>query len=490
MTSTLQSQAAPLEIKIGYEPLPKQAEFHAMAAKYRLFVGGVGNGKTSAGCFEAFALSMEYPGSMGLICRATRPELKATTQKTFFEGGGGDPDRGDWAGCPHELIRKFNKTEQKLTLINGSTIHFWPLDDPDKLTNLNLGWFMIDQAEEVSEDMFLMLVARLRQRHAPRKGVLLANPNGHDWLWKRWIMPIELTKSGTGKGWADHGYVHAKTTDNPHLPKDYVDTLYSTYPEAWRKRFIDGSFEVFTGQIWPEFDPEIHVINPFPIPPWFEVIEGIDHGRRNPTAVLWAAFDDVGNCFIVDEHYEAGKRVGYHAEKILQKRRQEWGTPNYTVIDASAAQKDPNTERSVIDEYWDKGIVTIPSDRHKIARVNRVAEWLQLDMNHPHPKTKEVRDEGWPRIYIFRNCVNLIEHVPQYKWKPQSISQLDDPKEEPLKKDDHDVDALGYILMTRPSPSTRPPSASDGSARTAKYWERHRDRMRNGKGHSQLGSEF
>jgi hypothetical protein len=46
------------------------------------------------------------------------------------------------------------------------------------------------------------------------------------------------------------------------------------------------------------------------------------------------------------------------------------------VIDASAAQKDPNTERSVIDEYWDYGIWTVPSDRHKIARVNRVAEWL------------------------------------------------------------------------------------------------------------------
>jgi hypothetical protein len=58
----------------------------------------------------------------------------------------------------------------------------------------------------------------------------------------------------------------------------------------------------------------------------------------------------------VDEHYQAGQRVGIHAQKILDNRELLGITPNYTVIDASASQKDPNTERSVIDEYWDYGI--------------------------------------------------------------------------------------------------------------------------------------
>jgi phage terminase large subunit len=481
-----------VQLELAYDPLPKQGQFHGANAKYRAFGGGFGNGKTAAGCAEAFFLSMEYPGTVGLIARKTRPELKATTQDVFFNGGGGAAAT-DWTGCPQELIRSFNKTEGKLTLINDSVIHFWPLDDPDKLTNLNLGWYLIDQAEEVAEDMFLMLNGRLRRKNSPRKGIILFNPNGHDWIWRRWVhlkMP-------------DHELIHAKTSDNPNLPSDYI-SQFDGYPAAWRQRFFDGSFDVFTGQIWPEFDPDIHIIRPFDIPPWFEIVEGIDHGRRNPTAVLWAAFDDVGNCFIVDEHYKAGWRVGKHAEKILQRRATRWGQPNYTVIDASAAQKDPNTERSVIDEYWDYGIYTMPSDRHKIARVNRIAEWLKLKPNWPHPISNEIApipedfDEdaddvieyGYPNLYIFQNCVNLVEHIPQYQWKPQPPTQNEDAKEEPLKKDDHDVDALGYILMTRPQPAKKPLGTTAMDPRTTKYWEiQNKRRAKDKRGHSKLGAE-
>ena len=481
-------EAAPVEVKLSYKPLPKQAEFHGMGKKYRFFVGGWGNGKTSAGCVEALSLALEYPGCVGLICRKTRPELKATTQHHFFHGGGGLEDSGDFTGVPQELIRSFNKTEGKLTLINGSIIHFWPLDEPQKLSNINLGWFLIDQAEEVSEEMFQMLQGRLRQANSPRCGICLCNPNGHDWVWKR---NVYLKGGGA---YADHGMVHAKTTDNPNLPADYVASLMNM-PEAWVKRFVEGSFDVFSGQIWPEFDRDIHTVRPFPIPDHWDIVEGIDHGRRNPTAVLWAAFDELGNCFIFDEHYEAGRRVGYHAQKVLEKRAY-YHMPIYTVIDASAAQKDPNTERSVIDEYWDYGIVTIPSDRHVPARINRVAEWMMLDPEHAHPLTGETDTdgEGYPRLYIFQNCVNLIEHVAQYQWKKHPPTAETDAKEQPLEKDDHDVDAMGYILMTRPHPASPLAKKDNDNSPAAQYWRRvqeRRDRVTGGSGgiHSMLGSE-
>jgi len=473
---------------MSYQPMPKQAEFHGMNKKFRFFVGGWGNGKTSAGCVEALSLALEYPGSVGLIARETRNELKATTQYQFFNGGGGDPEKGDFTGCPEELVKSFNKTEGKLTLINGSIIYFWPLDEPKKLSNINLGWFMIDQCEEVPEDMFLMLKGRLRQKNGPRCGLLLANPNGHDWVWMYCVQRPEDFK--------EMGMVHAKTKDNPNLPRDYIESL-KKMPKAWVDRFMEGSFDVFSGQIFPEFDPKVHVIRPFSIPDEWEIFEGIDHGRRNPTSVLWAASDPLGNIFIFDEHYEAGRLVAYHAQRIHQIRAQ-YHLPAWTVIDASASMKDPNTGRSVIDEYWDHGIVTIPSDRHVPARVNRIAEWLMLDPAHPHPLTGELKEEGpkgreagWPRLYIFANCIELIEHLQQYKWKKKPVTQESDAKEEPLGKDDHDVDALGHILMMRPNPSMlnireKPKSLAEV------YGERWRKRMDEGnveQVHSMLGAE-
>lgn len=463
MSSALKPK--PVEIRLKYRPLPKQAQFHGTNAKYRFFGGGFGNGKTVAGCVEAFALAMEYPGSHGLICRKTRPELKATTMETWWNGGGGNPDT-DWSGCPQEVIKSHNKSDHKITLINGSIIHYWPLDDPGKLTNLNLGWFLIDQAEETTEEMFMMLCGRLRQMNAPRMGICLFNPNGHDWIWRRCVYLKDAYR--------DHALIHAKTSDNPNLPSDYIQQ-FDSYPEAWRRRFFDGSFDVFTGQIWPEYDPDLHEINPVPLEDWWEVCEGIDHGRRNPTAVIWAAFFTrfgQNYCFVFNEHYEAGKKVSYHAKKILEVRRQLSIHPQWTVIDASASQKDPNTERSVIDEYWDQGVSVVPSDRHRIARIARVAEWLAPDEDVPHPITGEYRDGGWPRIYLFNSCINLKEHVPQYKWKPQSPTIEVDPQEEPLKKDDHDVDALGYILMMRPEPGVKMNITDPNEdPRSSKYWK-------------------
>jgi phage terminase large subunit len=470
----MQVQQAPLEVTITYDPLPKQREFHGSNAKYRFFGGGFGNGKTSAGCAEAFALAMEYPGSSGLIARKTRPELISTTIQTLLHGGGGNPET-DWNGIPQELIRSHNKSQSKITLVNGSIIWYWPLDDPDKLTNLNLGWFLIDQGEEVPEEMFMMLQGRLRQRNAPRKGMVLFNPNGHDWIWRRVVYLAEA--------YSDHQLIHAKTTDNPNLPSDYIESLMK-YPEAWRKRFMDGSFDVFAGQIWPEYDPELHELTPVPLEDWWEVVEGIDHGRRNPTAILWAAFfSRFGHnyCFVVDEHYEAGKLVSYHAKKLLANRASLGISPLWTVIDASAAQKDPNTGRSVMDEYWDNGVSVIPSDRHKIARIQRVAEWLQPDPSVPHPITGEFTERGWPRLFIFKNCLNLKEHVPQYKWKPQPPTKEENAPEEALKKDDHDVDAMGYILMMRPPPGVEPTTHDPlEDPRSRRYWEARADRMSKG----------
>jgi phage terminase large subunit len=470
------------EIRLNYTPLPKQRAFHGNPAKYRFFGGGWGNGKTSAGCGEAFALAVEFPGCTGLVARKTRPELRATTQHQFFNGGGGRIET-DWTGIPKQLIRGWNKTEQRLELINGSIIHFWPLDDPDKLSNLNLGWFLIDQGEEVAEDMFQMLKGRLRQQNAPRCGIILFNPNGHDWIWRR--CKNRLTKEPESE------LIHATPFDNPNLPRDFMDSLMGM-PRAWIERFVYGSFDVLSGQIWPEFDPDVHVIKPFLIPEWYEMVESIDHGRRNPTSVLEVMYANIHGhdyAFAVYEHLKAGQLVGYHAEKILRIREELARWPIYTVIDASAAQQDPNTGRSVMDEYMDYGVLTVPSGRHLAARINRVADWLRLDPRVPHPITGRFRPEGYPRLYIFETCPQLIEHVSQYQWRKKRPTQEEEPRERPLEKDDHDVDSLGYNLETRPIPGFAPEGTKRGEYEW--YWEKVRARMDapSRSGHTMLGTE-
>src|SRR4030043_2473057 len=65
--------------------LPPQEKFIFNNNTYSLFSGGFGSGKTVALVLKALILSQMLPGNTGLIGRLTYPELRDTTQKTFFE---------------------------------------------------------------------------------------------------------------------------------------------------------------------------------------------------------------------------------------------------------------------------------------------------------------------------------------------------------------------------------------------------------------------
>jgi hypothetical protein len=63
----------------------------------------------------------------------------------------------------------------------------------------------------------------------------------------------------------------------------------------------------------------------------------------------------------------------------------------------------------------------------------------------------EDESAGAPRLYIFNDPVavpKLRDYLPQYRWKPQrtNFTEEDSP-EKPRKKDDHDIDCLGHILV-------------------------------------------
>ena len=45
------------------------------------------------------------------------------------------------------------------------------------------------------------------------------------------------------------------------------------------------------------------------------------------------------------------------------------------------------------------------------------------------------------RIFIFKNCVNLIKELKGYRWGNNDL---------PVKRDDHSLDELRYYIMTRP----------------------------------------
>src|SRR3989441_4003227 len=72
-----------LRLSDYYDPFPRQEEFHRCEAKYRLFGGAAGPGKTKALLWEAIAQALRYAGVDTLLLRRTFPELEASLL-TYF----------------------------------------------------------------------------------------------------------------------------------------------------------------------------------------------------------------------------------------------------------------------------------------------------------------------------------------------------------------------------------------------------------------------
>lgn len=392
-----------------------------------------------------------------LIGRRHSTDLSDSTQRDFLNLFGG---MGKWS--PKNGSFKFYKDGQM-----WSEVIFRHLDDLQSLTNMNLSGFWIDQAEEVAEEAYDFLVGRIRRPVQRREGFITFNPGGHDWIWRRFLKKIG--KDGKRMSNADDYFlVTASTLENrQNLPEDYVKGLLAM-PKAYVKRFVEGSFDVFAGQIFDEFNPSIHVIEPFQIPNTWERFRAIDHGQNNPTCCLWFAVDYEGSIFCYQEYYQEKQVVSKHVEMI--NKMSEIRNTNgevlidqyaYTVIDPSthAKTKEKDGYRfSVADEYLDAGIPTIAAQNDVIAGINRVKEYLKIDPTRFHPFLKDVDGDaimGAPRIFIFPQCENLIEEIGQYKWKTYSGTALGNPerdevKEAPVKRKDHAVDTLRYGIMSRP----------------------------------------
>ena len=95
-----------------YDPFPRQETFHDSTAKYRLFGGAAGPGKTKALLWEAIRQSQEVAGSDGLLLRRTYGELESSLLAYF---------RRD---IPRHLYRRYNESKHIVTWKNGSTTRF------------------------------------------------------------------------------------------------------------------------------------------------------------------------------------------------------------------------------------------------------------------------------------------------------------------------------------------------------------------------------
>jgi len=421
-----------LRIDWTHKLRPTQDRFYHSPATRKIYIGPVGSGKTEILCRTFLSLLFRRPGNVGMIGRLTYKDFENSTLMTLEElipasilHPGSRPSKG---------MLKIRTVDPRYT----STILFAHFDSFEQFGSFNGGVVAVDEITEVPGAVFKFLETRLRMK-GPKVHYLLGsgNPAGHDFYWKEFHPESPNHKEGY------QIFTPLPFENSENLPPSYYENLIARNERDWVERFVYGSFDTFEGQVYVGLNEKIHRKPndsiPMPPPPEWPRVISLDHGLRNPTAVGFWCIDYDGNWWCYDEHYEFGKPIAYHAEKIKEKVKAHVDECDDVtwVIDPSCFSKIMSRGGrlySVYDEYEEHGLGDwTPGENDKVAGRNRVTELIRAH-----------------RMFFLRRCEHHWDEMTRLHWrKPVGVVDQRHPEQE-AAVDDHCPDETRYAVMSRP----------------------------------------
>ncbi|MFZ0087809.1 MAG: phage terminase large subunit [Candidatus Acidiferrales bacterium] len=276
-------------LRLDYDPFPKQEQFHLSKAKYRLFGGAAGPGKSKALLMEAVMQAQWNPGANTLLLRRTFPEMEASLLHYF---------RRD---IPRGLYRSFNESKHLVEWTNGSTTRFGYCANENDVYQYQGAEYLfigIDELTLFTLRQWQFLTSRNRCP-LPNTFPCMAgatNPGniGHAWVKALWIekQPAPGMERPEQYDPADYDFVAARLADNPiyALDGNYKKTL-EALPTHLKRAFLDGEWDVFAGQYFDKFDVGRHIARAENLAwqPWWPRWISIDWGFEHPAATYWHA---------------------------------------------------------------------------------------------------------------------------------------------------------------------------------------------------------
>jgi len=214
----------------------------------------------------------------------------------------------------------------------------------------------------------------------------------------------------------DYKSFHFTSYDNPFLPNSEIEKAKQELNEDRFAQEYLADFRKTQGLVYKIFDRQKHTYDRLEIKPT-ETIAGIDFGFTNPCAVLTIQRDGDNNFYVEEEWYKTGKTDSQIAEYVASK--------NFNKV-----YPDPESP-SAIKELEKKKINVRDVIKNKDSVKNGITKVTELFKAN--------------RLKINKNCINLIFELETYSYPDKQ--DFKNEYENPIKEDDHAVDALRYALM-------------------------------------------
>lgn len=296
----------------------------------------------------------------------------------------------------------------------------------------------VQEASELELEEWETLIGRLRSGVMPYQQLCAdCNPTfPHHWLYKRYQSgllkliptyhkdnPRYYQKIGGKWTWTDDG--------ESYLAKLNLLTGFR------RKRFLEGVWAAAEGMVYEGFGPHNLKDRGWEPPKEWVRYHSVDFGYVNPLVYQFWAEDGDGTLYLYREIYRTGMLV-----EDLAKQVADWIRTGAEPRPAAVLGDHDAEDRATFERH--SGLRVYAADKTKKAGIQDVAKRLECQPN------------GKPRLYLVSganaksdNSLSAAgkptcteEEFAGYVWHP-------DGKDEPVKENDHGMDALRYLVRHR-----------------------------------------
>jgi phage terminase large subunit len=382
-------------------------------------------------------LALNYPGIQILILRRTLKELRENhvmQLQKLLKG-----------------IAQYKESTKEFVFPNGSRIVLGYCDaEKDVLQYQGQAYEVItmEEATMFTEFQFQSLTesnrmsGNMKTDFVPRM-YFTCNPGG---VGHQWVKRLFIDKDYRGsENPDDYLFIPSNVYENKYLMEhdpNYVRVL-ENLPEDRKQAMLYGNWDIFDGQFFPEFDRNIHVIEPFDIPDSWNKYIALDYGL-DMFAVIFVAIDTKGKAYVYNEIHKSDLIVSEARQILKSYMRNKEYKEIYAPPDLWNRNRD--TGKSTMEMFLEGGISFSKASNNREAGWLAVKEWIKKKKTRHEQTGEEITTTD---LYIFNNCKNLIRCLPQLQHDEKNPNDVATEPHEIT----HITDALRYFCVSRTSPS-------------------------------------
>lgn len=455
-----------------------------------LYGGAAGGGKSHLMRVASILWCTAIPGLQVYLFRRIRDDLF----KNHMEGPKGF--RAILAGWSLSGFVKI--VEDEIRFWNGSKIYLCHCKDEKdiyKYQGAEIHVLLIDELTHFTETMYRFLRNRVRmvgislaKQFAGMFPRILcgANPGniGHLWVKRTFVDGVQDTqvrKAPPSEGGMLRQFIRAVLEDNPSMASDdpgYENRLQGLGSKALVQAMRYGDWDVVEGAFFDCWEPQRHILRPFPVPKDWKRFRSGDWGSAKPFSIGWwtivpddypalnvfdaplivprgalvryrewygAAKDEGGNTIpdagLKMDAMEVGRRIAEIEGAKFDETRTKMIAPKTELV--TGGVMDPavfsNHGGPSIGEMLSRGGAGFgPADNTRVPQRGAMSGWNQMRQR------MQGDGEGRAMLYCFSTCTDSIRTIP--------VLQHDTDRPEDLNTDmeDHAADDWRYACNSRP----------------------------------------